>query len=78
MRGTATAAFFIGTTLLGLAMGSYLAGRISTLTGHLAIGVLSLLITLPVALAAILGAYRWLPGAEATREARARAAGEPI
>jgi MFS family permease len=78
MRGTATAAFFIGTTLLGLAMGPYLAGRISTLTGHLAIGVLSLLITLPVALAAILGAYRWLPGAEATREARARAAGEPI
>lgn len=78
MRGTATAAFFIGTTLLGLAMGPYLAGRISTLTGNLAIGVLSLLITLPVALAAILGAYRWLPGAEATREARARAAGEPI
>ncbi|MBC9033433.1 MFS transporter [Sphingomonas sp. JC676] len=78
MRGTATAAFFIGTTLLGLAMGPYLAGRISTLTGDLATGVLSLLITLPIALAAILGAYRWLPEAEATREARARAAGEPI
>ncbi|WP_213982013.1 MFS transporter [Sphingomonas sp. dw_22] len=78
MRGTATAAFFIGTTLLGLALGPYLAGRVSTLTGDLATGVLSLLVTLPVALAAILGAYRWLPGAEATREARARAAGEPI
>ncbi len=78
MRGTATAAFFIGTTLLGLALGPYLAGRISTLTGSLATGVLALLATLPLALAAIWGAYRLLPQAEATKIERARAAGERV
>ncbi len=78
MRGTATAAFFIGTTLLGLALGPYLAGRIADLTGSLATGLLSLLAVTPVALAAGIGAYILVPKAEATREERARAAGEPI
>jgi MFS family permease len=40
MRGTATGAFFIGTTLLGLAMGPYIAGRVSTVSGSLTTGVL--------------------------------------
>src|SRR5690606_16839995 len=35
MRGTATAAFFIGTTLIGLALGPYLAGRVADLTGSI-------------------------------------------
>lgn len=78
MRGTATAAFFIGTTLLGLALGPYLAGRIADLTGSLATGILSLLLVVPIALAAGIGAYIMVPRAEATREERARAAGEPI
>jgi MFS family permease len=78
MRGTATAAFFIGTTLLGLALGPYLAGRIADLTGSLATGLLSLLLVVPIALAAGVGAYILVPKAEATREERARAAGEPI
>jgi MFS family permease len=78
MRGTATAAFFIGTTLIGLALGPYLAGRVSTLTGDLGTGVLSLLVTVPIALAAIFAAYRLVPKAEATRAERARAAGEPL
>lgn len=78
MRGTATAAFLIGTTLLGLAMGPYLAGRVADLTGSLATGLLSLLLVTPVALAAGIAAYILVPRAEATREARARAAGEPI
>ena len=78
MRGTATAAFFIGTTLLGLALGPYLAGRIADLTGSLATGLLSLLLAVPIALAAGIGAYILVPRAEATREERARAAGEPI
>ena len=78
MRGTATATFFIGTTLMGLALGPYLAGRISTLTGSLSIGMLSLLLVTPIALAAAIGAYRLVPAAEATREARAQAAGEVI
>jgi MFS family permease len=78
MRGTATGTFFIGTTLLGLAMGPYLAGRVSTLTGSLSTGVLSLLLTVPITLAAGIAAYRLVPKAEANREARARAAGEVI
>ncbi len=78
MRGTATATFFIGTTLLGLALGPYLAGRVSTLTGSLSTGVLSLLMVAPISIGAAIMAYRLVPAAEATREARARAAGEVI
>lgn len=78
MRGTATAAFFIGTTLIGLALGPYMAGRVSTLTGDLATGILSVLLTVPIALVAGILAYRLVPAAEASREARARAAGEAI
>lgn len=79
MRGTATAAFFIGTTLIGLALGPYLAGRITDLLHEdMRTGVLSLLATVPLALAAGIAAYRLVPMAEATREERARTAGEPI
>ncbi|RYD98976.1 MAG: MFS transporter [Sphingomonadales bacterium] len=78
MRGTATAAFFIGTTLIGLALGPYLAGRVADLSGSISTGILSLLVTLPIALGCALAAYRLVPAAEATREARARAAGEAI
>ncbi len=78
MRGTATAAFFIGTTLIGLAMGPYLAGRVADLTGSLSTGILSLLVTLPLAVAAAIVALRLVPAAEASREARAREAGEPL
>ena len=78
MRGTATGAFFIGTTLLGLAMGPYIAGRVSTVSGSLTTGVLSLLLTAPITIGAAIAAYRLVPPAEANREARARAAGEVI
>lgn len=78
MRGTATAGSFIGTTLLGLALGPYLAGRISTLTGDLGTGVISLLLITPLGLAAGIGAMRLLPKAEATAVERARRAGEAI
>ena len=78
MRGTATAAFFIGTTLIGLALGPYLAGRIAVLTGSISTGVLSLLVAVPIALIAGIVALRLVPKAEATREERARAAGEPM
>lgn len=78
MRGAATGTFFIGTTLIGLALGPYLAGRVSTLSGSLSVGMISLLATLPITLACAIAAIRLVPTAEATREARARAAGEPI
>jgi MFS family permease len=78
MRGTATATFFIGTTLLGLAMGPYLAGDISTRSGSLSLGLLSLLAVAPVTIAAGIAAWRLVPLAEASREERARAAGDAI
>ena len=75
MRGTATAAFFLGTTLVGLAFGPYLVGLISDLmgtmvggklVGDLRTGILSLVGVAPVALAFLWFAYRSVPAAEAT------------
>lgn len=78
MRGTATAAFFIGTTMVGLALGPYLAGRVADITQDVGIGILSLLASVPIALACAIAAYRLVPAAEASREERARLMGEKI
>ena len=83
MRGTATAAFFLGTTLVGLAFGPYLTGQISDLAGtivdgkpvgDLRTGILSLIAVAPVALALLVYAYRAVPRAEATIAERAESA----
>lgn len=75
MRGTATASFFLGTTLVGLAFGPYLVGLVSDLTGstvggklvgNLRTGMLSLVGVAPIALALLIYAYRAVPKAEAT------------
>ena len=75
MRGTATAAFFLGTTLVGLAFGPYIVGQISDLSGtmvdgkpvgDLRTGLLSLIGVAPIALALLAYAYRTVPHAEAT------------
>ena len=80
MRGTATAAFFLGTTLVGLSFGPYIVGQISDLTGtmvdgklvgNLRVGVLSLTALAPIALALLIYAYRALPHAEASLAERA-------
>ncbi|HYD05689.1 MAG TPA: MFS transporter, partial [Reyranella sp.] len=80
MRGTATAAFFLGTTLVGLCFGPYVVGQISDLAGSeidgklvgdLRTGILSLIAVAPVALAFLFFAYRAVPRAEATLEERA-------
>ena len=78
MRGTATATFFNSTTLVGLALGPYMAGFVSTVTGSLRTGILSLLVVSPVAFILLLLAYRAVPEAEHTVVERARAAGEPV
>ena len=72
MRGSATAIFFLGTTLLGLAMGPYIAGRVSHLTGDLGTGLLSLLTTVPIGIAAAVLAWRSLPEAVRRRAEIAR------
>ncbi len=77
MRGTATATFFLSTTLVGLALGPYMAGQVSTLSGSLSTGILSMLIAAPIGSALLYMAYRTVPEAEATVVERARAAGEP-
>lgn len=78
MRGTATATFFIATTLVGLSLGPYMAGQVSLITGNLATGMLSVLCVAPISTVLLILAYRALPKAEATLVERARAAGEPI
>ena len=87
MRGTATAAFFLGTTLVGLSFGPYMVGQISDLAGsvvngkpvgNLRVGILSLIVVAPVALALLISAYRMLPTAERNIVERARNAGEPV
>jgi MFS family permease len=87
MRGTATAAFFLGTTLIGLSFGPYMVGQISDLTGtivdgklvgNLRVGILSLIAVAPVALGLLIAAYRRLPAAEQTIAQRARTSGEQV
>lgn len=80
MRGTATASFFLGTTLVGLAFGPYLVGQISDLTGtmvdgklvgNLRVGILSMIAVAPIGVALLIHAYRNVPIAEATVRERA-------
>lgn len=77
MRGTATASFFLATTLVGLAIGPYMVGQISELSGSMRIGVLSLIGVAPISLVLLIYAYRTLPEAEATIAQRAQAASSP-
>lgn len=85
MRGTAAAAFFLATTLVGLAFGPYIIGQISDWTGsvvngqpvgNLRTGILSMLSIVPIGLGLLIAAYRLVPAAEASVIARAAAAGE--
>lgn len=76
MRGTATATFFLATTLVGLALGPYMAGQVSSMTGSLSTGGLSLLVAVPIGLVLLAIAYRTVPAAEQTLMDRARAEGE--
>lgn len=87
MRGTATAVFFLATTLIGLGFGPYMVGQIADLAGtmvegklqsDLRTGILSLTAVAPIAFGLLLYAYRSIPAAEATLIERALAAGEPI
>ena len=63
MRGVATAIYFLGATLLGLALGPFMAGLISEATGSLAQGVIATLVAVPIGLAALAVAVRKMPTA---------------
>lgn len=76
MRATATATFFLGTTLIGLALGPFLAGYFSAANGDdLSTGVLSTFLILPVGLLALVYALWSVPQALRTVDERARLAG---
>jgi len=53
MRGTATAIFLLGATLIGLAFGPFVAGYVSETTGSLGTGVIANLAAVPVGLIAL-------------------------
>lgn len=57
-RGTATAAFLLGTNMIGLALGPYTAGKMSEALDSLGLGMLSLLIVGPAIVGLLLLAYR--------------------
>jgi MFS family permease len=78
MRGAATATFLIGTTVIGLGMGPFLAGRLSELLGNLGHALMAMSLLAPIPLLCLAYVYRNLPNAEATRIDRARAVGEPV
>ncbi|TCJ39894.1 MFS transporter [Parafrankia sp. BMG5.11] len=77
MRGVATATFFLATTLVGLALGPFLAGWVSASNGgNISLGVRSTLWAVPVGLACLIVAIRLVPAAATGMLARAGAAGE--
>jgi MFS family permease len=77
MYGTAGAVYLIGGTMIGLALGPYLSGKVAAVTGSLQIGVFSLLLAPLTVLIFLWLLSRSIAEAEATKVARARAAGEP-
>lgn len=65
MRGTATATFFLATTLVGLALGPFMAGYVSARNdSNLATGVLSTLVAVPIGIALLITAIRCMPKAQ--------------
>jgi MFS family permease len=74
MRGTAGATYVLGTSLVGLALGPYFAGKVAVITGDLATGIFSLYVVPPFTLVALWIASRRIGDLEATREERAAAA----
>lgn len=78
MRGTATAVFFLGSTLIGLAFGPFVAGLVSELTGSLGTGVIANLAAVPIGVAALVAAFRLYARADGSKLDRARAAGEEL
>ncbi|HYW17424.1 MAG TPA: MFS transporter [Allosphingosinicella sp.] len=78
MRGTAGATYILGTTMVGLALGPYFAGKIADLADSLRIGIFALYLIVPLTLIGLWFGARRIADLEATRVERARAAGEPI
>jgi hypothetical protein len=74
MRATAGATFLLGITLVGLALGPYVTGKIGHSAGSLRSGVFWLYVVAPAVLAILWWASRQLASLEHSREARAKGA----
>ncbi|HEY1605742.1 MAG TPA: MFS transporter [Allosphingosinicella sp.] len=77
MRATAGATFVLGTTMVGLALGPYAAGKMADVTHSLAAGIFWLFVVPPFTLLGLWLGSRRLAALEASKAERARAAGEP-
>ena len=78
MRATAGATYILGTTMVGLALGPYYAGKMSVLSGSLPIGIAALYAMPPLTLIGLWLGSRRIAELEASKIERARAAGEAI
>ena len=79
MRGVATATFFLATTLVGLALGPYLAGLVSAKAdGDLGLGMLSLLWIAPIGVVLLLVALKLVPAAQERVVAMGAGGGNPV
>jgi MFS family permease len=78
MRATAGATYVLGTTMVGLALGPYFAGKMADVTGSLSAGIFWLYVVPPFTLLGLWIGSRKIAELEATRVDRARGAGEAI
>jgi MFS family permease len=78
MRATAGATYILGTTMIGLALGPYVAGKVADLAQSLRAGIFALYLIVPFTLLGLWLGARRLAELEATRVDRARAVGEVI
>jgi hypothetical protein len=78
MRGSATASYSLVAVVVSSGTGPYWAGKMSTLTGSLTTGLLSMTVLVPIAVLLLWLASRRLPfETPARRRERAEEAGEP-
>ena len=76
MRATAGATYVLGTTMIGLALGPYYAGKIADVAQSLSAGIFALYVVPPFTLLGLWLGGRRIAELEATKVDRARAAGE--
>jgi MFS family permease len=76
MRGIVGATYLLGSTMIGLALGPYISGKVATVSGSLSLGVFTILIVAPTACLMLWMGSRGAGHAEASKVQRAAAAGE--
>jgi MFS family permease len=76
MRGLVGAITVLASTIVGLAIGPYLVGKISTVSGSLQTGLYALFCVAPLSLILLVMMSRKVGAAEASKVERAKAAGE--